>query len=1289
MVTGWSNSLLGEGNYVKLYDIVTLLAVVLTSSSVVCQVTPDMATGLSPYATYIPSDIDNVNPANGNIFLKIPLLGYPQKGGKLRLNYYIFYNDKQWQANLHPDITNGEFGQVSGQWTPAGLSQSYSLPTLSAAGAYVGRDQYVYYAMNYNQSIVQTFGTGSDSYSEQTEYITESATTPDGATHYIGDGFKETVSCGPLVPANACPQTPSWNNGVLIETYPATDASGYDQFGHDPEGIIYGSNTGLQTSNFSNLAVSDPNGNTITASSSSGWTDTYGRVIPGTMSGPGFVQFPNVTGPFTPVSLADLIPGVAAGTVPSQCGGASEARIWTVPASQSYGNGSATYYLCYTYLSFQSAFDLSTVLPTQSTPLSAAEGGSSTGMGQALMLTSVVLPDGNSYTFAYDNYLSLTELGLPSGGTISYTWQNVVFDPYPIISSASYGTTSWSGVPTPVSRALLTRTVTPGNGQPSITESYHWNITTSANHSANGVQFPAYSVVTDSNLNDTEYTLGGTDDAGNFWSGYVVTGVASYTGCSPHDANCTGGTGTRLKSVTYALTATGSGGASPNSPAFVPQLFTLPPTKVIQTTTHLPSTGGDMLSMVKNTMVPSYGTSSNCTVYLYPVFGSLSAPTLPTQDYPPCWSTGQFASTSTYDLGSSGSGTVGPLLKTESTPYVWQSTSTYLQANLLDLVNKDVITNGNGSWVAETDYGYDASPSPPGARGNQTSVSRYKSSASALTSTVQYNSNGIVALTADPNSNKTSYSNFLCDGALPQTVTKAYSSPTTTPETTTYSYDCNTGKVLTVQDPNLKTTTFTYSDPLGRVKTAGYPDGGGASVTYSDVTSPNSFPLTMTETTLTGESAGPRVATTTYDGLARETLSQVQTSSSGPSLYTSASYDNMGRVYTVSNPYYSTGDKTYGITTYYYDALNRKIKQIDSDGTNSQIWGYSGATIAYTDENQNNWQRTTDGLGRLSTVLEPNGASQSASMVTKYGYDALNNLLSVTQLGGSTSTGITRFRSFTYDALSRLLCSSNPENSTGACPSTWPGAYVSGTTGYTYDPNSNLLTKIDARGVTTSYNYDAFNRVLSKGYFGDPTSTLFSCYKYDSTSVTNGIGRLSNAWTQSAACPIPSVAPAAPGTGFWTMRSILAYDQMGRLLSENQYTPSNRSSSPYVLSYSYDLAGNLTSSNNGNSASQMVFTNTFDSAGRLQTLSNTSNPSLPVSLFSLPTTSALPCSNSSTYPYAAFGGLMNANFGAGLTLNRAYDNRLRTTCEIDTGNGVGAATAGSATVTITGSEQSQ
>jgi len=176
---------------------------------------------------------------------------------------------------------------------------------------------------------------------------------------------------------------------------------------------------------------------------------------------------------------------------------------------------------------------------------------------------------------------------------------------------------------------------------------------------------------------------------------------------------------------------------------------------------------------------------------------------------------------------------------------------------------------------------------------------------------------------------------------------------------------------------------------------------------------------------------------------------------------------------------------------------------------------------------------------------------------------------------------------------------------------------------------------------------------------------------YDSSPVVNGIGRLSNAWTQSASVGTCSTTP--PTTGFWAMRSITAYDSMGRITNEQQYTPANQASgTPYAPVYTYDLAGNLLTSTSGVGP---TYTNTYYGAGRLQTLiSNwTNNSTFPTLLFSSLTESGS-CPGSITSQYTAFGGLANAAFGNGLTLNRAYDNLLRTTCEIDTGTTVTSAT---------------
>jgi hypothetical protein len=57
--------------------------------------------------------------------------------------------------------------------------------------------------------------------------------------------------------------------------------------------------------------------------------------------------------------------------------------------------------------------------------------------------------------------------------------------------------------------------------------------------------------------------------------------------------------------------------------------------------------------------------------------------------------------------------------------------------------------------------------------------------------------------------------------------------------------------------------------------------------------------------------------------------------------------------------------------------------------------------------------------------------------------------------------------------------------------------------------------------------------------------------------------------------------------------------------------------------------------------------------------------------------------------YYAFGGLGYGTLGSGVNLSRWYDPRMRITGETERATGATAATSGSATVTITGAEQSK
>lgn len=240
---------------------------------------------------------------------------------------------------------------------------------------------------------------------------------------------------------------------------------------------------------YTDSAVTDANGNLITVSGA-GWTDTLSRLIPGTLQGP-------TAGPGTSPGVAEPIPGISSSGSGHCPAGTVSAREWDVPASQQYGTGKATYYLCYSNFTYQTAFDLDTVFgdPTTNQYSGIAETGSSDQSNMpALLLSAVVLPNNTEYTFSYDQYLSLSQITLPTGGAISYQWQNIPFYNPPA-----------SALTVPVSRALQTRTVTPGHGQPTQTWTYYWDITFDPPTVSGGpktTHYPIWSVVTDPEGND-------------------------------------------------------------------------------------------------------------------------------------------------------------------------------------------------------------------------------------------------------------------------------------------------------------------------------------------------------------------------------------------------------------------------------------------------------------------------------------------------------------------------------------------------------------------------------------------------------------------------------------------------------------------------------------------------------------------------------------------------------------------------------------------------------------------
>jgi YD repeat-containing protein len=313
------------------------------------------------------------------------------------------------------------------------------------------------------------------------------------------------------------------------------------------------------------------------------------------------------------------------------------------------------------------------------------------------------------------------------------------------------------------------------------------------------------------------------------------------------------------------------------------------------------------------------------------------------------------------------------------------------------------------------------------------------------------------------------------------------------------------------------------------------------------------------------------------------------------------------------------------------------------------------------DEVGNHWQRTSDAFGRLTKVMEPNGASQSPSMETDYAYNLLNDLLSVQQWGGPVNSSGARTRSFSYNSLSQLLTASNPET---------------GTVGYSYDLNGNVQSKTDARSIATNYTYDALNRLLSKSYSSNANGTPLSCYQYDVSGVAcsqsnpNLLGRLTNAWTQSASSTSCSASVPSAG-GYLTLKSVSCYDPMGRpAAAQQQQCIGSKCSAPtpYSLTMAYDLAGNMTSLTNsvGASGQSLTLNNDFDAASRPCLTTSTWSGNFPQNLFQANPSTTTPA-------YAAFGGLQNWYMGSSsptastscgstpsspINITQGYTNRL-------------------------------
>lgn len=547
-------------------------------------------------------------------------------------------------------------------------------------------------------------------------------------------------------------------------------------------------------------------------------------------------------------------------------------------------------------------------------------------------------------------------------------------------------------------------------------------------------------------------------------------------------------------------------------------------------------------------------------------------------------------------------------------------------------------TSGSSKTVASATYTYDGSTptSPPGttpqhisitgSRGNLTTIASQANSSTTLYRKFTYYDTGNLKSATDAGTASSGGSNITTYNYPDATSTcgNAFATSATLPilgTTPSSTYDCIGGVATQTKDLNGNATTITYNDSyFWRPASVSYPDGGQDSYSYG------TNPMMVTRTSKITSSSN-FTAQINYDGFGRLSKKFVTSDPTGTD-EVDTNYDNMGRVASVSNPYRSTNDPTYGLTQYTYDALSRIIKVTNPDQSTVQTT-YTGRAVQLQNEAGRTRVSQMDGLGRLVSVCEVTSVSQMGTspsacgqdiaqtgFLTSYSYDVLGMLLGVTQ-GSET-------RSYTYDEISRLTSESNPE---------------SGSTTYTYDScsagdlcsrTSPAPNQTGSGTVIASYTYDALHRNTGVTY--NDGTTPSGQFLYDTTSTwacctqTNILGQLSRAQVISGSQVIAG--------------EIFSYDSMGRILLNNQCTPSNCGSGSFGVNYTYDLLGDATSASNG-----MGVTFGLNYNGAAQLTSYTSSL----------VDSNHPATLLSGVQYNALGEPISDNLGNGMADSWAYD----------------------------------
>lgn len=1043
---------------------------------------PQLAAGVSSVGSYMSTELGTVNLTNGGLNLNIPL-GTVGGRGNVAMPLMLSYSSKVWSASMDVDLEKASWTEQSVAY--ADYDNQSSFAGASAPGWTLRTGMYL--STNFVRIKKILSGPSVGCYTYGLHKLTlnlpdkgeiefrDDAT--DGAPLLLNCNTQQTASRGTrwhATDGSGAIFINDVDNGVGL--FPTANLSGT---------VIFADGTRFGTA--TNGAIVDRNGNKIT-STVDGYMDQLGRNIS--------IQY-GVNDPDNPaVTLAVLI------TMPGYQGASRYYKIKTGIMNQNYRS------------------DINPTLPVINGDWDPEGWGYNWGTATRLyaksyglyaqriddreVLTELVLPDGRSLKFRYNEFGEVAEVELPTGAKIQYDY---LYRPaLPSGNSPSWETgTNGAGVGIPTDVKWVDRAVwakrTYSDG---VNLEGTWNFDYGS-QIVNSVTYPATTVSVTSNtsalLSKQRHIF---LQAGRY--------TEPYSSQSTHDGThytlWSTGVEWRTESLDAAdnvLAATEQDWTQRSAVSWstYPQEQPAKDNRVNQTRRYL-ETG--MMAKVE-TFYDQYNNPTEIKEYDYD-------------------QTLKRRTVSSYLSINNG--------------YNYQTDDSI---HLLGLPDTQTVYDGNGNQVARAVTEYDvytndgnhdvltsyASVSQHDSnygtakttRGNPTRVGVWLNTTGSYIYTYpRYDILGNVVSAKDARGNVStvSFADDFGNGSNPGTPTQNPSTPTyalptlitsppplpgTPAHTARSQYDYSTGLLTGFRDRNNVVTQTFYSDPFNRptqVKSALGISGiesrtlmyyAPASTPFG-VTLANNDVLTAKDQAVNTDSE--LRSWTVTDGFGRTKEAWTRDPQGDVKVLTT--YDALSRNKQVSNPFRPSLSETAVYTETTYDLLGR-VTVVTTPDSAVVSTAYSANTVTVTDQASRKRKSVSDALGRLKEVYED---PLSLNYLTSYQYDTLDNLITVTQ---GTQT-----RTFTYNSLKQLLSASNPE---------------SGTVGYQYDDAGNLLVKTDARGVSTHFAYDAFNRVTRRWYNGLSSITATT---HNSPALPLGVGATDEAAFFYDAQSLPGGAPS-------------------------------------------------------------------------------------------------------------------------------------------------------------------